>query len=194
MDNIRKQISESIRLKQEMLDDTGLINNIRIAGEMCVRALEKGKKIMIAGNGGSAADAQHMAAELVNRFQYDRPAAAALSLSTDTSIITAVANDYSFDRIFSRQVEALGNEGDILLLITTSGSSSNILKAAETARNMKVSVIGLIGHSGGKLKALCDLAIIIPSGETPRIQECQILAEHIICSIIENQLIPPRAG
>ncbi len=185
MHQIRKQIEDSIRVKQEMLADEALIDNISRAADTCIRALKSGKKILLAGNGGSAADAQHIAGELVNRFMFDRDGLPAIALTTDTSVITAISNDYSFEQVFARQVESIGNEGDVLLLISTSGNSANILRAAESARKMKISVIGLTGNSGGKLNGLCDILIKVPSDETPRIQEGHGLISHIICGLIE---------
>jgi len=151
MEEIIRQIEESIRVKQALLDDDLLLKKIGSAAEICVGALKAGKKILIAGNGGSAADAQHMAGELVNRFMFERPGLSAIALTTDTSVLTSISNDSGFAEVFSRQVEALGNEGDVLFLISTSGKSDNILRAAQTARKLKVKVIGLTGKAGGDL-------------------------------------------
>ncbi|HPC97864.1 MAG TPA: D-sedoheptulose 7-phosphate isomerase [Bacteroidales bacterium] len=188
MEDIRKQVEDSIRVMQALLTDDLLIKEISNSAEVCVEALKAGRKILIAGNGGSAADAQHMAGELVNRFMFERPGLSAIALTTDTSVLTSVSNDSGFEEVFSRQVEALGSEGDVLILISTSGRSMNILKAAETAHKKNVSVIGLTGRTGGQMDKYCDLLIKVPSDNTPRIQECHILIEHILCSIIENKI------
>lgn len=188
METVRNQIEESIRAKEEMLRDDNLLSSVKMAAGLCVDALKKGRKLLIAGNGGSAADAQHMAGELVNRFLSERPGLSAIALTTDTSVITSVSNDSGFDEIFSRQVEALGKPGDILLLISTSGKSPNILKAAETAKRQKITIIGLTGKTGGDLTRLCDLSINVPSTETPRIQEGHNLIIHIVCGLIENYM------
>lgn len=188
MEDIRKQVEDSIRVMQALLTDDLLIKEISNSAEVCVEALKAGRKILIAGNGGSAADAQHMAGELVNRFMFERPGLCAIALTTDTSVLTSVSNDSGFEEVFSRQVEALGSEGDVLILISTSGRSMNILKAAETAHKKNVSVIGLTGRTGGQMDKYCDLLIKVPSDNTPRIQECHILIEHILCSIIENKI------
>ncbi len=188
MEEIRKQIKESIRTKQEMLGDDNLIITIMKAAEVIINAIKNGKKLMIAGNGGSAADAQHIAGELVNRFMFDRPGIPAVALTTDTSVITSIANDYNYELIFARQVETIGTEDDVIFLISTSGGSANIIKAANAARKKKITVIGLTGKSGGKLKDFCDLLITVPSDETPRIQECHLLINHLICYLIEKEL------
>jgi len=188
MNEIRKQIEESIRIKQSLMGNDEIIKAIEDAAEICIKAIKRGNKIMLAGNGGSAADAQHFAGELVCRFRFDRLPLPAIALTTDTSVLTSVSNDYSFEVSFSRQVNALGKESDILILISTSGNSPNILKAADEARNKKITVIGLTGETGGKLKYSCDIAIRVPSDDTPRIQECHILIIHILCGLIENGL------
>ncbi|MFC1900282.1 SIS domain-containing protein [Chloroflexota bacterium] len=158
------------------------------AAEMILKAYRAGKKVLLAGNGGSAADAQHIAAELVNRFLKDRKALSAISLSTDTSILTAISNDYGFDGVFSRQIEALGDEGDVLLAITTSGASPNILKAIEEAHNRGMTVIVLTGEKGESLKSKAEIVIAVPSVETPKIQETHITIGHIICLLVEEGL------
>jgi D-sedoheptulose 7-phosphate isomerase len=143
---------------------------------------------MLAGNGGSAADAQHIAAELVNRFGFDRPALNAIALTTDTSILTSVANDSGFEKIFARQVEAIGREGDVFIGLSTSGNSGNIVETLRRCREKKIITIGLTGSSGGRMDDLCDICIKVPSDDTPRIQEVHILIGHIICTLIENEL------
>jgi D-sedoheptulose 7-phosphate isomerase len=192
IDNIRLQIEESLRVKQLIMEDKALLESVAKATEICIKALEEGKKLMFAGNGGSAADAQHLSAELVNRFAFDRPAIAALSLSTDTSVITSVSNDYSFDILFARQVESIGIKGDVFIALSTSGNSINILNGLKAASEKGINTIGLTGTKGGKMGEYCDLLLKIPSVETPRIQEATILIGHIICTGIENHLFGNR--
>lgn len=175
---------------QRMAGDATLIEQLMRATETCVAALRHGNKMLFAGNGGSAADAQHWAGELVSRFYYDRPGLAAIALTTDTSILTAIANDYGYDYTFARQVEALGRSGDVLVLISTSGNSPNVVSAAEVARARDISVIGFTGESGGKLAALCDLCFRVPSNETPRIQEGHEFIGHLLCALIEAEMHP----
>ncbi len=157
-------------------------------GAVCVAALKADKRLFLCGNGGSAGDAQHIAAELVGRFVADRRSLPAIALTTDTSALTAIANDYGYEAVFSRQLEGLAAEGDVLIAISTSGNSANVLKAAEVARARGVTVIGLLGGSGGALAAACDHAVVIPSDVTARIQECHILVGHMICDLIEAGL------
>lgn len=156
--------------------------------DSCLRAFREGHKLLIAGNGGSAADAQHFAAELVSRFSFDRPALAAIALTTDTSILTAIGNDYGYEDIFARQVQAHGRARDVFIAISTSGNSPNILKAIAQAKSQHLLVIGLTGRSGGKMKSLCDLCLCAPSDSTPRIQECHLVIEHALCASIEQTL------
>ena len=150
-------------------------------------SLKSGGKLLICGNGGSAADSQHFAAELVGRYKKERKALPAISLTTDTSALTAIGNDYGFERVFTRQVEALGKKGDILVALSTSGNSPNILAAIEAAKKLGMQVIGMAGQGGGKMKSLCDTCICIPSSNTPRIQEAHITIIHVICAIVENE-------
>lgn len=185
---ISQQIEESISVKQKMLADTELLKIIDQAAIWVTEAYENGFKTMLAGNGGSAADAQHIAGEFVSRFYFDRPGIPSIALSTDTSILTAIGNDYGFDRLFERQIQAHGREGDVFIGITTSGNSANILKAIEACREKAVKSIILTGNKGGKAAGLCDLCIKVPSDETPRIQESHILIGHIICCIVEEKL------
>jgi D-sedoheptulose 7-phosphate isomerase len=161
---------------------------IQQAAGLVVAALAHGRKLMLCGNGGSAADSQHIAAELTGRFLKDRRPLAAIALSTDTSALTSIANDYGFDEVFARQVMALGSKGDCLLAISTSGNSRNVLRAAEVARTAGVRVIGLLGRDGGALRALCDVAIVIPSTTTARIQEAHIFVGHTLCAMVEEAL------
>ncbi|MBI4727204.1 SIS domain-containing protein [candidate division TA06 bacterium] len=162
--------------------------NIHKAAQVIHQALKSGGKLLICGNGGSAADSQHLATELVVRFQKERRALAALALTTDASLLTAEANDHGFDAIFSRQVEALGNKGDALLAISTSGNSANVLKAVQAARKKGLKTIGLSGGSGGKLKKTCHLCLLAPGDATCRVQECHLAMEHIICGLVEGWL------
>lgn len=153
---------------------------------LCVTKLKQGNKILFAGNGGSAADAQHLAGELISKFNYDREALPGIALSTDTSILTAVSNDYGYEEVFARQIQGLGNEGDILLVISTSGNSASILRAIEAAKRKKMLILGFTGESGGKMKEHCDYIFKVPSSETPRIQEIHIKFGHILCELIED--------
>lgn len=161
---------------------------IRQAAALLAGSLSQGGKIMLCGNGGSAADSQHLAAELTGRFLKDRRPLAAMALSTDTSALTCIGNDYSFDEVFSRQVTGLGRSGDCLLAISTSGNSRNVMRAAEAARGAGMRVIGLLGRDGGALRGLCDLAIIVPSPTTARIQEAHIFIGHTLCAMVEDAL------
>ena len=168
--------------------DKRLLDHIARLAKQITHALQTGKKLLLAGNGGSAADAQHLAAELVGRLHYDRPALAAIALTTDTSALTAIGNDYAFDRIFSRQVEAIGQEGDVLIGISTSGKSANILHAMEIARQKKLLTIGLTGKHAPLMDAACDAVINVPSQETSIIQECHIVFGHILCGLVEEAI------
>ena len=165
-----------------------LAEPIRQAGERMGTALAQGRKRLLCGNGGSAADSQHIAAELIGRFVRDRRPLAALALTTDTSALTAIANDYSFDEVFARQVTGLGAPGDCLLGISTSGNSRNVIKAVEAARERGMHVIGLLGRDGGALRALCDIAVVVPSETTARIQEAHAFIGHSLCGLIESTL------
>jgi len=173
-----------------MAADAALRLQIAQAVALCVDALSAGGKILFAGNGGSAADAQHWAGELVSRFYYDRPGLPAIALTTDTSILTAIGNDYGYDYTFARQVEALGREGDVFVAISTSGNSSNVVRAAEAARGRGVKVVGFTGQGGGKLAPLSDICFRIPSIETPRIQEGHEFIGHLLCALIEQAMFP----
>ena len=185
--DIRLHIEESVRTKQMLLSDEALMSRIaRIAG-VVVEAYKSGHKTLWAGNGGSAADAQHMAGELVNKFTFDRPGLAALSLSTDTSIITAVGNDYGFDRLFARQVEAQGCPGDVFIGISTSGKSPNLVNALSACRAKGITSVAIVGANPCPMDDY-DYVIHIPSTVTPRIQECQTLIGHILCYIVEQEL------
>lgn len=168
----------------------GLERNFGAAAELCRAALAGGKRILLCGNGGSAADAQHAAAELTGRFRRDRPALAAIALTTDTSALTAIANDYGFEQVFARQVEALGRPGDVLVAISTSGHSPNVLAAVARAGALGMKTIALSGRDGGKLAALCDLALVVPAAETERVQEAHIFLLHCLCAAVEGDGAP----
>lgn len=161
---------------------------VQQAGELAGRTLQQGGKILFCGNGGSAADSQHLAAELTGRFIHDRRPLAAIALSTDTSALSCIANDYSFDEVFARQVAGLGRAGDLLIGISTSGNSRNVIRAVEEARQLGMQTLGLLGRDGGQLRHLCDHNIIVPSAVTARIQECHILIGHTLCGLIEQEL------
>jgi D-sedoheptulose 7-phosphate isomerase len=165
-----------------------LSRGIERAGELIAGTLSSGGKLMLCGNGGSAADSQHIAAELTGRFVNDRRPLAAVALSTDTSALTCIGNDYGFDEVFSRQVLGLGVRGDCLIGISTSGNSRNVIRAADAARSMGIHVIGLLGRDGGPLRALCDVAIVVPSRTTARIQEAHIFIGHTLCAMVESAL------
>jgi D-sedoheptulose 7-phosphate isomerase len=181
-------IQESIDVKSSILRDPQFNLLFNSICEICITCFKNKGKLLIAGNGGSAADAQHLAGEMVSRFNFDRSPLSAFALTTDTSIITAVGNDYGFEDIFSRQILAHGNTNDVFIAISTSGHSKNILKAIYAAKNLGLPVIGFTGISGGEMKKLCDFCICVPSSSTPRIQECHLLLEHALCEFIENAL------
>ena len=185
---IADQIRASISTKQAILSDKGLMRNIAATAQMIVDAYEQGKKTLLAGNGGSAADAQHIAGEFVSKFYFDRPGIASIALTTDTSIITAIGNDYGYDKLFSRQIQAQGSAGDVFIGISTSGNSANLVEALRMCGQKGIKTIGLTGFTGGEMDSMCDLCIKVPSGETPRIQESHILIGHIICCIVEEKL------
>lgn len=184
---INAHISESVRVKQALLADGDLMNRISTVAGLLVAAYRSGHKTLWAGNGGSAADAQHMAGELVNKFSFDRPGLPALSLSTDTSIITAVGNDYGFDRLFARQVEAQGCAGDVFIGISTSGKSPNLVNALQACRDKGITSVAIVGANSCPMDDY-DYVIHVPSTVTPRVQECQTLIGHILCYIVEQEL------
>lgn len=196
INRFKETIKNSISVKQKLLADDSLILNISTVTKVIVEAVKRGNRPIFAGNGGSAADAQHLAAEFVSRFEFDRPGLPALSLSTDTSMITAIGNDYGYERLFLRQLQAQARSGDIFVGITTSGKSPNILKAFEACKDMQVTSVALCGL-GGDLEDKVDYALRAPSIHTPRIQECHILIGHMICAEVERQmfghLLPSQA-
>jgi len=191
-DQLQSIVTDSLGLKQEFFEENAA--KVLDAGQLMVEALRSGKKVLAFGNGGSAADAQHFAAELVNRFGFDRPALAAIALTTDSSILTSVANDSDFNEVFRRQVEALGAEGDVALAISTSGNSPNVLEAVTACRDRKVKTIGLAGRDGGALADRVELCLTVPHRETSRIQEVHSMIVHLLCQIIEDELFPRSAG
>lgn len=178
---------------KRMAEDQELRAQVAQALEISVSALRAGNKIMFAGNGGSAADAQHWAGELVSRFYYDRPGLAGIALTTDSSILTAIGNDYGYDYVFARQIEALGRPGDVFYAISTSGRSRNILSAIAAAKALGIKVIGFTGAGGGDLPGLCEVTFRIPSDETPRIQEGHEFIGHTLCALIESEMHPRDA-
>lgn len=190
MDTIKKIIQSSIEAKQKILADKDLLETISKTVQVIAEAFTKGNHVYFCGNGGSAADAQHLAAEFSGRFYKNRKALPAEALHCNTSYLTAVANDYSFNEIYSRMIEGIGRPGDILVGLSTSGNSNNIIKAFETARSKEMVTIGFTGQTGGKLKDKCNLLINIPSADTPRIQESHIMVGHIVCQLVEERIYP----
>jgi len=187
---IIEAIKESIEVKQKLITNSYLISEIRKVSVACTTAFSRGNKVLFCGNGGSAADAQHLAAELSGRFNYDRPPLPSEALHVNTSYLTAVANDYSYDEVYARLLRGMGKEGDVLIGISTSGNSKNIIRAFETARDLRITTVALTGETGGVLAGLSDFMINIPSMNTARIQESHIMVGHIICEQIESTLFP----
>ena len=185
---IKEQIQASIDTKQNILNDEKLMQTIAEVAQECVDLYRKGKKTLLAGNGGSAADAQHFAAELVGRYGFDRASLPSIALTTDTSNLTAIGNDYGYDKVFSRQLEGMGNEGDLFIGISTSGNSQNIINAFMAAKEKNIMTVALVGRDGGKMSNIADYTLIVPSNATPRIQESHLLIEHMICDIIEQEI------
>ena len=191
---IRGEFDKALANMQALSEDSALHAQLEDAVARCIDALRNGRKLLFCGNGGSAADAQHWAGELVSRFYYDRPGLAAIALTTDSSILTAIGNDYGYDYVFARQVEALGQAGDVLVAISTSGNSPNVLRAAEAARARGMQVVAFTGRGGGKLLSMSDICFRMPSDETPRIQEGHEFVGHLLCALIEAGLYPRDAG
>lgn len=185
---IEAEFGKSRTLLAAMSADAALHATIERAVQLSVAALARGNKLLFAGNGGSAADAQHWAGELVSRFHFDRPGLAAIALTTDTSILSAVGNDYGYDYVFARQVEALGRAGDLLFAISTSGNSANILRAIQAARAVGITVLGFTGRKGGAMADQCDACFRVPSDETPKIQEGHEVLGHLVCNLIEQEM------
>jgi len=190
MDNmtIEQAIQNNINVKQQILKDVALLNKVEQSIALIVNALQNGNKILFCGNGGSAADAQHLAAELSGRFYFDRPPLAAEALHCNTSYLTAVANDYGYEEVFARIVKGIGKKGDVLIGLSTSGNSQNIIKALKQAKQQEMKVIAFTGATGGEMKALADILLNAPSTDTPRIQEAHITIGHIICEQVEKQI------
>jgi len=186
--NIIKQITEAQNLMLNMLTNELLISTLESAAEACIKCLNNEGKILLAGNGGSAADSQHIAGEFVSRFAFDRPGLPAIALTTDTSILTAIGNDYGYEKIFSRQIQALGRKGDVFIGYSTSGTSPNIIYAFREAYAKGLICIGFTGNRGGTLRTLCNHLIEVPSSDTPRIQEGHAVLGHILCSLVESDI------
>ena len=184
---VMRRLRENLALKQQLLADTGFCQMVAAVGEAITEALRHGGKVFFMGNGGSAADAQHLAAEFTGRYLHDRRPLPAIALTTNTSSLSAIGNDYGFDQVFSRPLEALGNPGDVVIGISTSGNSPNVLKAMDVARGKGMVTVAMTGR-GGRLKEVVDFCICVPSDETPRIQEAHILAGHIFCELVEQAL------
>jgi D-sedoheptulose 7-phosphate isomerase len=175
---------------QAAIDDPAFADAIRDIVEVTATALDKGHKLLLAGNGGSAADAQHLAGEMLSRLNYDRAPVAAIALTTDTSVLTAIGNDYGYERLFERQILGLGRAGDVFIAISTSGRSANILRAIDAARQKQIVTVGLTGRTGGEMASRCDICLHAPSDSTPLIQQIHITAGHIICGFVEERLFP----
>jgi D-sedoheptulose 7-phosphate isomerase len=186
--HIVAQITEAQRIMAAMLNDSSLLSRVEDAARACVQSLRSGGKVLLAGNGGSAADAQHIAGEFVSRFAFDRPGLAAVALTTDTSILTAIGNDYGYEKLFSRQVQALGRKGDVFVGYSTSGKSPNVLRAFETAREAGLICIGFTGNRGGAMRELCHHLLEVPSADTPKIQEGHLVLGHILCGLAEAEI------
>ena len=194
---VRRMVSDSIVVKQAILADPALLASVvRVAG-VIEQALRAGNKVMLAGNGGSAADSQHIAAEFVSRFDFDRPGLPSIALTTDTSMLTAIGNDYGFDHVFARQVQANGRAGDVFIGLSTSGNSKNVIRAVEACKEMSITTVAMCGESG-RLKDVCDHVLAMPSAYTPRIQEGHGLVGHILCALVEDAIwaeqYRPRKG
>ena len=185
---IKDQIKKSYETKQSLYTNETLLDTIVDVAKKCIELYKNGKKTLLAGNGGSAADAQHIAAELVGRYGFDRPSIPSLALTTDTSNLTAIGNDYGYDYVFSRQLEGMGQEGDLFIGISTSGNSKNIINAFISAKKKGITTVALVGRDGGEMAKIADISLVIPSNSTPRIQESHILIGHILCDIIEKEL------
>lgn len=187
---IQKALRESVKVKEDFIKEN--MTKLIFFADKIVLALTSDRKLLLCGNGGSAADAQHIAAEFINRYELERPPLPAIALTTDTSIITSVGNDYSFDEIFSKQVKALGVEGDVLLALSTSGNSANVIEAVKAARSQGIYTVGLTGGKGGQLASLADMSMVVKSNITARIQETHILVGHIICELVDYILFQQR--
>ena len=187
---VRQRIRESVATKEKLLDDGKLVRLVGEVSGVITAALRKGRKVLLFGNGGSAADAQHIAAELAGRYLKERAPLPAVALTVNSSTLTAIGNDYGFADVFARQVDALGERGDVAVAISTSGQSANVLRAVERCKSKGLITVGLTGQNGRQLKKLVDYCLCVPSGATPRIQEAHILLGHILCELIESELFP----
>ncbi|MBI4642729.1 MAG: D-sedoheptulose 7-phosphate isomerase [Deltaproteobacteria bacterium] len=192
MARLQDAVEETVRLQRQFLEEQGPA--VLAAARMLASVLGSGGRVFIFGNGGSAADAQHLAAEFVNRFQVERPPLAALALTTDTSILTAVANDYDFSEVFAKQLQALGRPGDVAWGISTSGGSPNVLQGLKKARELGLKTLALGGRDGGEMAPLADVALIVRSRNTPRVQEVHITIGHVLCDLVDFQLYPEKFG
>jgi D-sedoheptulose 7-phosphate isomerase len=190
---VREELAKSAAMLNALMDDARMQADVERVADLCVASLRQGGKVLFAGNGGSAADAQHLAAELVGRLVFERPGLASIALTTDTSVLTAIGNDYGYEEVFARQVEALGARGDVIVGISTSGRSKNVLKAFATARAKGIATVGMTGRGGGEFPPLCDVCLCMPSAETQKIQEGHIVLGHIFCGLIEQRMFP-RGG
>ncbi len=192
MARVQEAVAETIRLQQQFLQEQGAA--VVAAARMLAESLRAGGRVFIFGNGGSAADAQHLAAEFVNRFQVERPPLAALALTTDTSILTAVANDYDFNEVFAKQLRALGRPGDVAWGISTSGGSPNVVRGLKAARELGLKTLAICGRDGGEVALVADLALVVRSRNTPRVQEVHITIGHVLCDLVDYQLYPEKFG
>lgn len=189
---VAEEIDKSLQILTLLRADDNLLHTVAAAADALTATFRDGGKVLLAGNGGSAADAQHIAAEFVSRFKFDRPGLPAIALTTDTSILTAIGNDYGYERLFGRQLEAMGQKGDVFIAYTTSGRSPNILHALRVARGRGIATVGLTGNRAGPMAELCDYYLEVPSGETPKIQECHLVLGHILCGIVEAAIFGER--
>jgi D-sedoheptulose 7-phosphate isomerase len=192
MMELKKQVIEAIQIKQQVLDDPQIFSNLERCIKTVVAAYRNDNKVLFCGNGGSAADAQHLAAELSGRYYFDRPPLNAEALHVNTSFLTAVSNDYSFEKVYERLIEAWGKQGDVLMAFSTSGNSPNIVRALQAAKKLGMLTVGFTGHQGGQMNPLCDVLFKVPSKDTPRIQEVHIMLGHIICENVEKILFKPN--
>ena len=194
MDQVHAYLAQSRDVVQKAMDDPEFIKVTLNIVDRVSDALAQGRKLLLAGNGGSAADAQHIAGEFLSRLNYDRPPTAAIALTTDTSVLTAIGNDYGYDKVFERQILGLGAAGDVFIAISTSGRSPNILRAITAAKEKQLVVVGFTGNAGGEMKSCCDICLRAPSDSTPLIQQIHITAAHIICGLVEARLFPRVTG
>lgn len=193
LEYIDAQFKEAHRVIAKMSGDQTLRDSVALAAQACIASIRAGGKILLAGNGGSAADAQHIAGEFVSRFAFDRPGLPAIALTTDTSILTAIGNDYGYEKLFARQVQALGHKGDVFIGYSTSGQSPNVLHAFVEARAKGLTCIGFTGNRGGSMVELCDFLLAVPSAETPKIQEGHLVLGHILCGLVERAMFKAPA-